>query len=165
MKMPRVWEILGKFKDVCKGRGWKTSESEDWVQTNDKYNNFLMAKGIHASSFIRIVSNRKCVVREGMSYRVVEASYTAWLFSETPSEALVKTVSESPDFSERIALYDLSPMLEGKNLCVKLNHTDSPVFEEFERFLRNDLKVKFKPLPSFSNAEITQKNCTLEELA
>jgi hypothetical protein len=165
MKMPRVWEILRKFKDVCRGRGWKTSESEDWIEINNKYNSFLWARDIHTSSFKRIASNRKCVVREGLSYRVVEASYTAWLFSETPSEALVKTVFENPDFSERIALYDLSPMLEGKNLCVKLNHTDSPVFEEFERFLRNDLKVRFKPLSSFSNAEITQKNCTLEELA
>jgi hypothetical protein len=163
--MSRVWEILKKFKDVCRGRGWKTSESEDWVETGDKYNNFLWARDIHPSSFKRIASNRKCIVQEGLAYRVVEASYTAWLFSETPSEALVKTVFENPDFSERIALYDLSPMLEGKNLCVKLNNTDSPVFEEFERFLRSELKVKFKPLSSFSNAEVTEKNCTIEELA
>jgi len=165
MKMPKVWEILKKFKDVCRGRGWKTSESEDWIEINDKYNNFLWARDIHPSSFKRIASNRKCVVREGLSYRVVDASYIAWLFSETPSEALVKTVFENPDFSERIALYDLSPLLEGKNLCVKLNQTDSPVFQEFERFLRNDLKVRFKPLSSFSNVEVTEKNCAIEELA
>jgi hypothetical protein len=165
MKMPKVWEILKKFKDICRGRGWKTSESEDWVEIDDKYNNFLWARDIHLSSFKRIISNRKCVVREGLSYRVVEASYTAWLFSETPSEVLVKTVFENPDFSERIALYDLSPLFEGKNLCVKLNRTDSPVFQEFERFLRNDLKVRFKPLSSFSNTEIVEKNCAIEELA
>jgi hypothetical protein len=163
--MPRVWEILKKFKDVCRGRGWKTSESEDWVETDDKYNNFLWARDIHPSSFKRIASNRKCIVREGLSYRVVEAYYTAWVFSETPSETLVKTVFENPDFYERIALYDLSPLLEGKNLCVKLNHTDSPVFQEFEHFLRNELKVKLKPISSFSDAEITGKNCTIEELA
>jgi hypothetical protein len=163
--MPRVWEILKKFKDVCRGRGWKTSESEDWIEINDKYNSFLWARNIHPSSFKRIASNRKCIVREGLSYRVVEASYTAWLFSETPSEILVKTVFENPDFYERIALYDLSPLLEGKNLCVKLNHTDSPVFEEFEHFLRNELKVKLKPISSFSDTEITEKNCTIEELA
>jgi hypothetical protein len=165
MKMPRVWEILNKFKAVCRVRGWKTSESEDWVETNDEYNRFLWARDIHPSSFKRIVSNRKCVVREGLSYRVVDASYTAWLFSEEPSETLVRTVFENPDFSERIALYDLSPLLEGKNLCTKLNHTDSPVFQEFERFLRNELKVKLKPLPSFSNAELAEKNYTIEELA
>ena len=162
MKMPRVWEILKKFKDLCKFRGWKTSETEDWVEISDKYHNFLWARVVHPSSFKRIVSNRKCVVKEGLSYRVVEAAYTAWLLSETPSETLVKTIFESPEFSHRIALYDLSPVLEGKNLCVKLNHTDSPVFEEFESFLRNELKVKLKPiLGSRGNV----KNCTVSELA
>jgi hypothetical protein len=165
MKMTQVWEILKKFKDICRVRGWKTSESEDWVKIDEKYNSFLWARAIHPSSFKRIASNRKCVVQEGLSYRVVEASYTAWLFSETPSEALVKAVYENPDFSERVALYDLTPFLEGKNLCVKLNQTNSPVFQEFERFLRNDLKVRFKPLSSFSNVEVTEKNCTIEELA
>jgi len=165
MKMPRVWEILKKFKDACRVRGWTTSESEDWVEINDEYNSFLWARDIHPSSFKRIVSNRKCVIQEGLSYRVVDASYTAWLFSEAPSDTLVRTVFENPDFSERIALYDLSPLLEGKNLCAKLNHTDSPVFQEFEHFLRNELKVKFKPLPSFSDAELTQKNHTIKELA
>jgi len=163
--MPRVWEILKKFKDTCRGRGWKTSESEDWIKIDDKYNSFLWARDIHPSSFKRIVSNRKCVVQEGLSYRVVEASYTAWLFSETPSDTLVKTIFENPAFSDRIALYDLSPLLDGKNLCVKLNQTDSPVFEEFERFLRNDLKVKFKPLSSIPHAETTERNCPIEELA
>jgi len=165
MKMPRVWEILKKFKDVCRVRGWKTSESEDLIEINDEYNSFLWARDIHPSSFKRIVSNRKCVVQEGLSYHVVDASYTAWLFSEAPSDILVRTVFENPDFSERIALYDLSPLLEGKNLCAKLNHTDSPVFQEFERFLRNELKVKLKPLSSFSNTELTEKNYTIEELA
>jgi hypothetical protein len=92
------------------------------------------------------MSNRKCVVKEGLSYRVVDASYTAWLLSEAPSENLVKAIFENPDFSKRIALYDLSPMLEGKNLCVKLNFTDSPVFHEFESFLKTELKV-MEPFP------------------
>jgi hypothetical protein len=163
--MTKVWEILKKFKELCRVRGWKTSESEDWVETDEKYNMFLWARNIHPSSFKRVVSNRKCIVQEGLSYRVVDASYTAWLFSETPPETLFKTVFENPDFSERIALYDLSPVLEGKNLCVKLNQTDSPVFEEFERFLRDELKVKFKPLSSFSDVEIAGKNQTIEDLA
>jgi hypothetical protein len=163
--MTKVWEILKKFKDVCRVRGWKTSESEDWVETDEKYNRFLWARNIHPSSFKRVVSDRKCIIQEGLSYRVVDASYTAWLFSEPPSETVFKTVVENPDFSERIALYDLSPVLEGKNLCIKLNQTDSPVFEEFERFLRNELKVKFEPLSSSSDVEIAGKNQTIEDLA
>jgi hypothetical protein len=164
MKMPRVWEILEKFKNICSFRGWKTSESEDWIRIDDTYHSFLWTRNIHPSSFKKIVSNRKCVVREGLSYRVVDASYTAWLFSETPPETLVKTVFENPNFSERIALYDLSLLLEGKNLCVKLNNTDSPVFQEFEHFLRNELKVRLKPLSPLSSAE-NAENYAIEELA
>jgi len=162
MKMPRVWEILKKFKDLCKFRGWKTSESEDWVEIDDKYHNFLWARDVHPSSFKRIVSNRMCVVRERLSYHVVEASYTAWLFSEAPSETLVKAIFENPDFSKRIALYDLSPLLEGKKQCVRLNHTDSPVFQEFESFLKNELRVELKPL---SDPEFGPENYTIAELA
>jgi len=146
MKMPKIWEILKKFKDICRRQGWKTSETEDWVEISDEYHNFLWARDIHPSSFKSIVSNKKCVVREGLSYRVVEASYTAWLFSEAPSKTLVKTVFENPDFCKRVALYDLSPLLEGKNLCVKFNHTGSPVFQEFENFLKSELNVRVKTI-------------------
>jgi len=162
--MPRVWEILKKFKDLCRFRGWKTSESEDWIEIGDKFHNFLWARDVHPSSFRSIVSNRKCVIHEGLSYRVVEASYTAWLFSESPSESLVKTVFDNPAFSQKIALYDLSPLLEGKNLCVKLNNTDSPVFREFESFLKNELKVKLKHLSVFSDPELGKQNYTITEL-
>jgi hypothetical protein len=162
MKMPKVWEIIRRFKDFCKFRGWKTSETEDWVEVDDKYHNFLWTRDVHPSSFKSIASHRRCVVREGLSYRVVEAYYTAWLFSETPSEALVKAIFENPEFSKRIALYDLSPLLEGKNLCGKLNNTDSSVFQEFESFLRNELKVELKPI---SNLEFTPESCSVAEMA
>jgi ABC-type microcin C transport system duplicated ATPase subunit YejF len=162
MKMPKVWEILRKFKGKCECRGWKTSESEDWVGVGDEYHNFLLTRNIHPSSFKSIASNRKCVIREGSSYRVVEASYTAWLFSESPSEVFVKTIFENPDFCKRIALYDLSPLLEGKNLCFKFNHTDSLVFQEFENFLKNELNVKIKKIPT---SQLTGESVTVAEVA
>jgi len=146
MKMPRVWEILKRFKDRCKFRGWKTSETEDWVEVDDTYHNFLWTRDVHVASFKRIASNQKVVIREGLSYRVVQPSYTAWLLSQTPTENLLKTIFENPGFSKRIALYDLSPLLEGKSVCTKLNSTGSPVFREFELFLREELKVKLKSL-------------------
>ncbi len=147
MKTSKVWEILRKFKELCKFRGWKTSESEDWVETDNKYHNFLLTRNIHPSSFKSIAANRKCVVREGLSYRVVEASYMAWLFSETPPENLPNLFLENPEFSKRVALYDLSPITEGKNTCVKLNYTDSPVFQEFEKFLEKILELKLNSMP------------------
>jgi len=164
-KMPRVWEILREFKNLCRGRGLKISEHEDWVETNNEYHNFLWARDVQTSSFRKIATNRKCVVREGFSYRVVEASYTAWLFSETPSETVVKTIFENPDISSRTAVYDLSQLLEGRNICVKLNQTESQVFQEFENFLKDELKVALKPLPPLSSAEINSENFHIAELA
>lgn len=144
--MPRICQILNSFKEFCKIHGWKISENEDWIKVNDKYHNFLWIRNIHLSSFRSILANRKCIVREGLSYRVIEASYTAWLLSEKPLKILVKEISENPTLHNRVALYDLSPILEGKNLCMKMNYTDSLVFQEFENFLKDQLKVKLKTL-------------------
>jgi hypothetical protein len=162
MEMPKVWEILKRFMGSCKSHGWKTSESEDWVEADAKYHNFVWARGIHLTSFKRIASNRKCVIREGLSYHVAEASYTAWLFSESPSETLIRTVFETPDYSRSTAIYDLSPLLNGKSLCVKLNDTDSPVFQEFENFLKKELKLKIK---SFAPVEPKTSDFTIAEMA
>lgn len=162
MKTSKVWEILRKFKELCKFRGWNTSENEDWVETDNKYHNFLLARNIHPSSFKSIAVNRKCVVREGLSYRVVEASYMAWLFSETPPENLPNIFLENPEFSKRVALYDLSPLTEGKNTCVKLNYTDSPVFQEFEKFLEKNLGVKIE---QYANLKLSLEDCTIAEIS
>jgi hypothetical protein len=165
MKMSKLWEILNNFKRFCRLRGWRTSESEDWVELNDDYHNFLWTRNVTPSSFKAIISNRKCVVREGLFYNVVEASHLAWLFSEAPSEDIVRTVIENPDFSGQIAIFDLSPLLEGKNLCIKLNNTDSPVFHEFETYLQSELKVKVEPLPLFPDSKIKVNGNVLPELA
>lgn len=143
-RVSKIWEILRRFKETCRFRGWKTAESEDWIETNNKYHSFLLARSVHLSSFKSIIANRKCIVRDGLSYRVVEASYMAWLFSESPPENLVNVFLEKPEFSRSVALYDLSPLMEGKKACFKLNYTDSPVFREFERFLESEFGVKIE---------------------
>lgn len=165
MSMSKIWEILEVFKNQCKRRGWRTSENEDWIKTDEGYHNFLWTRDVPISSFKRIVANEKCVIREGLSYRVVEASYTAWLFSEKSSGAVIKLVYENPSFSSKIALYDLSQMLGGKGLCTRLNDTDSPVFKEFESFLRNELKAKITPVPIASISEIDPDEYTVKEVA
>lgn len=161
----RIWEILRGFKELCRSRGWKTSESEDWVEVNNEFHSFLWVRDIHPSSFKKVMSNRKCVVREGLSYRVVEASYTAWLFSQAPSEALLKTAFGNSDIFHKTALYDLSSLLAGEKSCVKLNQTDSPVFQEFESFLINELGVKLKPIPPASNAGDFSEDLHVAEVA
>lgn len=163
--MVDVWDIIKKFKDFCRNQKWKTGESEDWVEGGDGYHNFLLARNVTASTFKRIAANKKCVVREGLSYRVVNSSYTAWVFSKKPSEDLLKIVFEDSELPRRIALYDLSPLLSGKNHCVKLNKTDSSVFREFEAFLKKELKIKVKPLLPSSTVKVNPENPTVAELA
>jgi hypothetical protein len=153
MRMREVWSIVTKFKDLCKRRGWGTSESEDWVEVKNRYHNFVWVREVHPSSFKRMANNNKCVVREGLTYKVVESSYTAWLFSKTPSQNLIRTILENPGFSCKIAVYGLNNRLDGKNVCTKLNCTDSPVFKEFEEFLEVEFEVTLEPVSTASVLE------------
>lgn len=165
MGMSGVWEILTRFKDLCKRRGWRTSESEDWIEVENSYHNFVWIRDVHPSSFKRIAKNNKCMVREGLTYRVIESSYTAWLFSKLPLETLARTVLENPDLSCRVALYDLSSFLDGRSTCSKLNCTDSPVFKEFEGFLESEFEIKLQPLSSASDSGTPPDGCAVTELA
>lgn len=163
MKMPQVWAILEKFKNTCKLQGWRTFENEDLIGVGDEYHHFLYMRDVHQSSFNKIASSRKCAVREGLSYRIIEASYTAWLFLESPSKTFFRMVLENPNFCERNALYDLSPLLEGRNICTKINRTDSMVFKEFENFLEKKLNVRFRSF-KLSESKTLLDNDTIEEL-
>jgi hypothetical protein len=165
MKVSGVWEILTRFKDLCRRRGWGTSETEDYVEVKNSYHNLVWIKDIHPSSFKRIATSNKCIVREGLTYKVVQPSYTAWLFSETPSESLARMVLENPALSCRTALYDLSSFQDGKSICSKLNCTESAVFKELEDFLKNELKVKLQSLPSATDSEPSYGKCSVTELA
>ncbi|NIR87956.1 hypothetical protein GWO13_10565 [Candidatus Bathyarchaeota archaeon] len=144
LSIPKVWELLKRFKGQCQSKGWKTSEHEDWVKKGGEYHNFLWRRTVHPSTFEKVAMSRRCAIRKGISYQVVDVSYTAWVFPETPPEKLMQIVTENPDLSRRIAIYDLSWAYAGKPLCLKLNETDSKVFEEFERFLEEDWGVEIK---------------------
>lgn len=146
MRIPKVWELLNSFKNRCQLRGWKTSQHEDWVKIGDEYHNFLWTQTVHPSTFQKIALNHKCAIRKGISYQVVDVSYTAWLFPQCPPEDLLETVKENPELSKRTAIYDLSWVYTGKPLCLKLNETGSIVFREFERFLEEKWGVKVKPV-------------------
>lgn len=165
MRSTRVCEILENFKHICRDSQWGTAKGEDWIEINGNYHSFLWIRDIHVSSFKRIVTNRKCVVRQGSSYSIVEASRIAWLFSSPPSEALVKTIAENPEFHSRVAVYDLSPLLKGKNLCTRMNHTDSPVFQEFESFLKNKLGIDLEQFSSITNPGLDFEDCAIAETA
>ena len=144
LNVPKVWEILNRFKDFCQSMGWKTSRHEDWVVADNKYHNFLWVRKIHPSTFRKVAMNHKCAVREGVSYQVVKTAYTAWLFPEKPSRMLMKIVTDNEELLKETAIYDLSSVCAGKFLCWKLNKTDSVVFQEFERFLQDSCGINVK---------------------
>ncbi|UCC33124.1 MAG: hypothetical protein JSW53_04920 [Candidatus Bathyarchaeota archaeon] len=146
LSIPKIWDLLKSFKELCQSRGWKISEHEDWIRTNDDYHNFLWIQTIHPSTFEKVAINQKCAIQHGVSYRVVDVSYTAWLFPRAPPEGLIDWIANSPELSKKTAIYDLSWAYEGKPVCVKLNMTASPVFQEFENFLEDRCGVKLKPL-------------------
>jgi len=152
--IPRVWELIGYFKDECHSRGWKTSENEDWIKVGSEYHNFLWTRSIHPSTFKKIATACRCAIKQGISYQVVKVAYTAWLFSEAPPDMLVHTVARDPRLTKRIAIYDLSNVYTGKPVCFKFNETNSKVFQEFENFLKNKLGVELKPTLNLLTKEI-----------
>ncbi|RLI42890.1 hypothetical protein DRO69_09905, partial [Candidatus Bathyarchaeota archaeon] len=103
---------------------------------------------IHPSTFEKVATGRRFAIREGISYQIVDISYTAWVFPKPPPEKLMQMVSENSELSKRIAIYDLSGAYEGKPVCLKLNETDSPVFREFEKFLEEKCRVKIQAVKS-----------------
>ena len=143
MATPRVWELIRCFKGECGPLGWKTSEHEDWIYADNKYHNFLWTRSIHPSTFRKLAKSSKCAVREGVSYRVVETAYTAWLFSESPPEEIMKAVIGDPDLARTTAVYHFDATCPDKLTCLRLNSTRSRVFKEFENFLKRKWNVEF----------------------
>jgi len=144
---PEVWKLLSLFKARCSSKGWKTSENYDWVFAGDKYHTFIWTKMIYPSTFERVVSLGKCIVKEGLYYKVVNSTYFAWVFENPLPERLLNKAFSTSEILKKTAIYDLSEIYKGKSICLKINKTDSQVFKEFEEFLK-ELGVKIVP---FSN--------------
>lgn len=145
LDIPMVWNLLKRFKNRCAARGWEISESEDWIRKSGQYHNFLWTTSVHPSTFKKIAANRRCAINEGISYRVVDVSYTAWLFSQAPAQALMRTVVDDPGLLRKNAIYDLSWLHADNPVCFRLNKTNSVVFREFEKFLEEKWRVQVKP--------------------
>jgi len=142
---PKIWDILENFQKICHSRGWKTSQ-ENIVKVKTEYHNLIGTRTAHPSTFKRITSNKKVAIPDGRSYRVVGSDYTAWVFEQKPSKQLVETLAIEPELAKKTAIYDLSKFYCGKPLCMRLNKTRSPVFKEFEKFLKKSYRIKMKPL-------------------
>jgi hypothetical protein len=136
--------LIENFKERCKRKGWRSDEEEDWIRLGHEFHDFVWVKNVQPSTFKRVMQNPKCTIRDGLSYRVVNASYVAWLFQESPSDTIVQTLTDDPRLCTRTALYDFSQIYQGVPTCLKLNATKSQVFDEFERFLSENWGVAVK---------------------
>lgn len=136
--------MICHFKRDCQSLGWRTSDHEDWVHADNQYHNLLWTRTIHPSTFKKIAKTSKCAVKKGVSYHVVDVAYTAWFFSESPSEELMKIVMDDQKLAENTAIYDLSGLRTTKPVCLRLNSTGSRVFKEFEDFLQKRWGVELK---------------------
>lgn len=145
LRVPTLHDLICCFKEECNLKGWETSEREDWVKLESEYHNFLWIRSIQTSTFEKITKSHKCAINMGTHYRVVNISYTAWLFPETQYGTFMQIILNDPNLLCNTAVYDLSSVCEGNTICKKLNKTDSMVFKEFEMFLMNKLGVKFQP--------------------
>ena len=147
LQFPPIWNLIDSFKERCRLNGWETCETEDLVKTkNGEYHSFLWTQTIHPSTFKRIVSNHKCGIRRGTSYEVVDVAYTCWLFPERPPEFLISQGKKNPELKKKTAIFDLSCVYAGENICRKINETESSVFKEFEEFLEEKWDIEFKPV-------------------
>lgn len=136
MKLPKIWELLKNFMRRCEDRGWKTSPNEDLVSDGERYHSFLWAHNVHPSTFRKLSAHPKSAFREGRSYRVVNASYIAWVFPQPPPESFLEAVLEDEELLRRTAIFDVSQFKKRIPVCLALNETDSRVFKEFESFLK-----------------------------
>jgi len=133
---PNVWEIVEKFKLRCLKRHWKTCEYEDLVNAEGKYNYLIWTRRIRLDTFKKVSANPHQFIKEGNSYKKVNVSYSAWISQETVSEDVLENLLKNPSLLSKVAVYDISPIYKGQPTCLKINETESLVFHEFERFLK-----------------------------
>lgn len=150
--IPRVWEIMSQFREYCRSKGWKTLETEGWVQADGKYHNFLQSAHVHPATLKRVSSCPRMAIPKGKKYVVVHVAYTSWIFTEIRSGELAtyaRMVIKDPKLVETTAIYDLTQAYLMSPQVMKLNKTDSEVFREFEYFLKTRWKLEFIDLEDY----------------
>lgn len=147
MRLPAVWDLVEEFKECCRSKNWNTAENDDVIEADHQYHKFFWVHHLQPTTFTKIITNSQCAIREGVSSKMVRLSYQAWILVEsTSSIQRLQTIQEVSRHSRTVALYDLSPAYTQKGRCYQLNATDSPVFQEFEQFLKTEYGVELEPM-------------------
>lgn len=141
----KIWQIVTRFKRRCRSKGWRVIEREDIIKRNEEFHNILWIRKINPFTFKRIAEEETSAIQEGTSYRTIVVSYNAWICATPISESLKQTIAGSPELLKRNAVYDLSKICT-QEVAEKLNKTSSEVFQDFERFLKDELQFELKPV-------------------
>lgn len=141
----KIWEIVARFEHRCQSKGWAVIKREDIIKRNEEFHNFLWIREILPSTFKSVGQDEKYTIKEGTSYHAVDVSYNAWICATQLSESLQQTIARNPELLNRNAVYDLSKIFK-KGVAEKLNKTNSEVFQEFERFLKDEFQTELRPI-------------------
>jgi hypothetical protein len=140
-----IWEVIARFKRRCQSKGWRVIEREDVIKRNEKFHNILWTRKIHPSTFKSVAADKTTTIQEGVSYRPIDVSYNAWICATPLSDSLRQMIAKNSEFLDRNAVYDLSK-ISTKGTAEKLNKTSSEVFQEFERFLKDEFEFELNPI-------------------
>lgn len=139
------WSLIEKFKNACKNKNWRMYGDEDIVYDGSEYHHLVIVHQTRFETFKRVIANPHQSIKRGGQHEVVNVSYIAWISQEQIPKIAADLLANRPALLSRVALYDLSPLNNGENVCLKMNRTDSTVFREFESFLVEN-GFRFKPL-------------------
>ena len=140
--------LVERFTTRCRERGWITGEFSDFIKHGGKYYCFVWIKSSHKERIPEILTDNRSSIFEEGDYGVKRLNYKALIFQDPPPPSLVSTVARNSELSERVAIYDLSPLYRGEDVCRCLNRTRTPVYQEFEDFLRNRYSATLASLES-----------------
>ena len=133
---PDIQSLIERFKQFCSSLGWISTGYDDWIRPTGDYHHWH--HGLATPLFSKITRSQTVYIREG--------KHTAWIFKKrVPPEVFIEVV-EDPDLQSHTAVFDLSPLYEGKRECSKVDQTKSAVFLNFEEFLEANYGVRFVEL-------------------
>jgi CRISPR/Cas system-associated endonuclease/helicase Cas3 len=131
--------------NLCRKKGWSVGEYQDFVEKDGEYRVFFLIKNIFPR-LREIFTDDKWSIFEETSQKTRSVKYRAFIFEEKPPNELVKILKEDSALSGNVAIYYLSQLTNDEIICEAWNATGDSVFEEFEEFLKKDLRTNLKPM-------------------
>ncbi|MBS7654834.1 MAG: hypothetical protein QXU95_02360 [Candidatus Bathyarchaeia archaeon] len=84
------------------------------MNAEGKYHHLVLIHQAYLETFMKVVANAHQYVRDGNSYRVKDVSCVALISQMSIPEGIINFLSSKPSLLQKAALYDMSPLFEGK---------------------------------------------------